>query len=236
MSHILLVEDDLALSDVLVFTLRRSGFRVTPVFDGEAALHSYAAALGSATAPDLVLLDLNLPKVDGLTVCKQMRAQGSTPIIILSVRSEDETIVTGLDSGADDYLVKPFSPTQLVARIRAVLRRAHVPTVSGRLTVGTLELERSRNQVLLSDGSTVRLTPLEVKLLETLMINAGQVMTADLLLNAVWGVDQADRNMLKQLVYRLRAKLNTALAGQVDIETIPGVGYVLNLEEPTRHT
>ena len=230
MSNILLVEDDLALSDVLVFTLRRGGFSVTPVFDGETALQSYAETAGTAAAPDLVLLDLNLPKVDGLTVCKRIRAQGRTPIIILSVRGEDETIVTGLDSGADDYLVKPFSPTQLVARIRAVLRRANVPTVAGKLAVGGLELDRSRNQALLADGSPIRLTPLEVKLLETLMINAGQVMTIDLLINAVWGVDQADRNMLKQLVYRLRTKLTAALTGRLDIETIPGVGYVLNAE------
>lgn len=231
MTTILLVEDDLSLSDVLAFALRRAGFDVVPLFDGEAALRTYEQLLGTANAPDLILLDLNLPKVDGLTVCRRIRSQGNTPIIILSVRNADETIVTGLESGADDYLVKPFSPTQLVARIRAVLRRANVPVSAGKLTIADLELDRSRNQVLVSDGTTIRLTSLEAKLLETLMINAGQVLPVDLLIQAVWGVDRADRNMLKQLVYRLRIKLEPVLHKSMEIETIPGVGYVLNHED-----
>lgn len=231
MTTILLVEDDLSLSDVLAFALRRAGFDVVPLFDGEAALRTYEQLLGTANAPDLILLDLNLPKVDGLTVCRRIRSQGNTPIIILSVRNADETIVTGLESGADDYLVKPFSPTQLVARIRAVLRRANVPVSAGKLTIADLELDRSRSQVLVSDGTTIRLTSLEAKLLETLMINAGQVLPVDLLIQAVWGVDRADRNMLKQLVYRLRIKLEPVLHKSMEIETIPGVGYVLNHED-----
>lgn len=229
MTKVLLVEDDLALSDVLVFTLRRAGFDVLPVNDGEAALATW-----ESQSPDLLVLDLNLPKLDGLSVCRRIRAasgpQAATPIIILSVRSADEAIVTGLDVGADDYVVKPFSPTQLVARIRAVLRRAHVPAVAGNLNVSGLLLERSRSQVQVGTAEPVRLTPLEVKLLETLMINAGQVMTVDLLINAVWGQDQGDRAMLKQLVYRLRSKLESVAAQPIPIETIPGVGYVLNLE------
>jgi DNA-binding response OmpR family regulator len=229
MTKVLLVEDDLALSDVHVFTLRRAGFEVSPVYDGEAALHAW-----ESQAPDLLLLDLNLPRLDGLSVCRRIRAgnspQAAIPIIILSVRSADESIVTGLEVGADDYMVKPFSPTQLVARIRAVLRRANVPTVTGNLNVSGLSLERSRNQVQVGEGEPVRLTPLEVKLLETLMIHAGQVMTADLLINAVWGQDQGDRAMLKQLVYRLRSKLENSASHPIPIETIPGVGYVLNVE------
>jgi DNA-binding response OmpR family regulator len=229
MTKVLLVEDDLALSDVLVFTLRRAGFEVSPVYDGAAALAAW-----ESTQPELLVLDLNLPKLDGLSVCRRIRMSGgpqaATPIIILSVRGADENIVTGLDIGADDYVVKPFSPTQLVARIRAVLRRAHVPTVAGNLHVSGLLLERSRSQVQVDDGATVRLTPLEVKLLESLMMHAGQVMTVELLINAVWGQDQGDRAMLKQLVYRLRAKLESAASQPVPIETIPGVGYVLNAE------
>jgi DNA-binding response OmpR family regulator len=146
------------------------------------------------------------------------------------VRGADDAIVTGLDVGADDYVVKPFSPTQLVARMRAVLRRANVPAVAGNLSVSGLLLERSRSQVQVDGAEPVRLTPLEVKLLETLMINAGQVMTVELLINAVWGQDQGDRAMLKQLVYRLRSKLESVGGEAVPIETIPGVGYVLNLE------
>lgn len=229
MTKVLVVEDDLALSDVLVFTLRRAGLEVVPVYDGEAALVAW-----ESQQPDLLVLDLNLPKLDGLSVCRRIRSfsgpQAATPIIILSVRGADENIVTGLDYGADDYIVKPFSPTQLVARIRAVLRRAHVPAVAGNLSVSGLVLERSRSQVQVGEGEPVRLTPLEVKLLETLMIHAGQVMTVELLINAVWGQDQGDRAMLKQLVYRLRSKLESAGEQPIPIETIPGVGYVLNVE------
>jgi DNA-binding response OmpR family regulator len=229
MTKVLLVEDDLALSDVLVFTLRRAGFEVSPVYDGEAALLAW-----ETQAPDLLVLDLNLPKLDGMSVCRRIRTatgpQAAIPIIILSVRSADDAIVTGLEIGADDYVVKPFSPTQLVARIRAVLRRANVPAVAGNLSVSGLHLERSRSQVQVGSAEPVRLTPLEVKLLETLMIHAGQVMTVDLLINAVWGQDQGDRAMLKQLVYRLRSKLEHVASNPIPIETIPGVGYVLNLE------
>ena len=122
---VLLVEDDLALSDVVSFTLRRAGYEVTVAYDGLAALEAF-----EATAPDLLLLDLNLPRLDGLGVCRRVRAVSEAPIIILSVRGEDEAVVRGLEMGADDYMVKPFSPTQLVARIRAVTRRAGVQAVS----------------------------------------------------------------------------------------------------------
>jgi DNA-binding response OmpR family regulator len=224
MAKVLLVEDDLALSDVLLFTLRRAGIEVLPVYDGEAALDAW-----QKQQPDLIVLDLNLPKLDGLNVCRRIRAasgpQATTPIIILSVRSADDSIVTGLEIGADDYVVKPFSPTQLVARVRAVLRRANVPAVAGALSVGGLRLERSRNQVQVGDGQPLRLTPLETKLLEALMLHAGQVMTVDLLITAVWGQDQGDRAMLKQLVYRLRNKLESASSAPLPIETIPGIGY-----------
>lgn len=232
MTHLLVIEDDLALSDVILFTLRRAGFAVTPAFDGEAALAAYAQA-----QPDLVLLDLNLPKLDGLAVCRQLRAQGSTPIIMLSVRNQDETIVQGLEMGADDYIVKPFSPTQLVARVRAVLRRAQTVPTAGNLSAGTLVLDRQRHEVQLpqtpesvgAGAARARLTPLEVKLLETLMLHTGQVLPADLLINAVWGIDGGDRAMLKQLIYRLRSKLDEHAPDAVQIETVPGVGYVLHV-------
>src|SRR5690606_17339162 len=130
---ILVVEDDLSLSDVLAFTLRRAGYVVVTAFDGVAALQQW-----EAEAPDLIVLDLNLPKLDGLAVCRQIRSQSSTPIIILSVRSDDEMIVRGLELGADDYVVKPFSPNQLVARIKAVARRAGVAETAGVLEVAGL--------------------------------------------------------------------------------------------------
>lgn len=221
--RILIVEDDLALSDVIAFTLRRGGFDVLTAYDGESALY-----LWQEEAPSLIVLDLNLPKVDGLTVCRQIRAESKTPIIILSVQGDDETIVKGLELGADDYIVKPFSPTQLVARIRAVLRRADVTPRAGQLEVGDLHLDRSRNEVQRGSQPAVRLTPLETRLLETLMINVGQVVTADQLISAVWGVDGGDRSMLKQLVYRLRTKLELDSTAQPQLETVPGIGYSLS--------
>ena len=174
--------------------------------------------------PDLILLDLNLPKLSGLEVCRRIRAESKTPIIILSVRGGDEDVVKGLELGADDYIVKPFSPSQLVARVRAVLRRAGAEVTPGKLEVGSFALERERNEVQRVGYPPVRLTPLEARLLEALMLNAGRVLTTDRLIAAVWGADGGDRAMLKQLVYRLRAKFDDPLH-DLPIETVPGIGY-----------
>lgn len=217
---ILVVEDDLSLSDVLAFTLRRAGYDVVTAFDGLAALEVWRSA-----QPELVVLDLNLPKLDGLAVCRRIRSEAQTPIIMLSVRSGDEAVVEGLELGADDYIVKPFSPTQLVARIRAVLRRAGIADATGALALAGLVFDRSRNELQRTDGAAVRLTPLEAKLLESLMLHAGQVLTNDALIAAVWGADGGDRAMLKQLVYRLRSKVDSAEGAESLIETVPGVGY-----------
>ena len=158
--------------------------------------------------PDLILLDLNLPRLDGLGVCRKVRAVSDVPIIILSVRAGDEAVVRGLEMGADDYMVKPFSPTQLVARIRAVMRRVGVSATPTTLAVGGLTLDRSRGEaVRLHDGAVIRLTALELKLLEALMLHPGQVLPSDTLITTVWGPEGGDRTMLKQLMYRLRAKI-----------------------------
>lgn len=218
---ILVVEDDLSLSDVLTFTLRRAGYEVVTAFDGLAALQ-----LWEEEDPDLMVLDLNLPKLDGLAVCRQIRSQSQTPIIILSVRGGDEAVVKGLELGADDYVVKPFSPSQLVARIKAVSRRAGVTDTTTVLQLAGLAFDRSRNEVQYQGGDSIRLTPLEARLLETLMLHAEQVLTSEALITAVWGVEGGDRKMLKQLVYRLRAKIDPDEASSL-IETIPGIGYSL---------
>ncbi len=217
---VLLVEDDLALSDVVAFTLRRAGYDVVAAYDGLAALELFESA-----APDLLLLDLNLPRLDGLGVCRRVRAGSDVPIIILSVRGEDEAVVRGLEMGADDYVVKPFSPTQLVARIRALMRRAGVVTTPGTLAAGGLLLDRSRGEARRGDQPPVRLTALELKLLEALMREPGRVLSADALITAVWGPEGGDRTMLKQLVYRLRAKIEEDAAQPAFIETVPGIGY-----------
>lgn len=223
---ILVVEDDLSLSDVLAFSLRRAGYEVVTAFDGLAALQ-----LWESENPDLLVLDLNLPKLDGLAVCRQIRSQAQTPIIILSVRSSDEAVVKGLEYGADDYVIKPFSPTQLVARIKAVSRRAGLTETANVLQVAGLMFDRSRNEVQRRDAEPIRLTPLEARLLERLMLHVGQVLTSDALITAVWGNEGGDKTMLKQLVYRLRSKMMPDGADSPEsaspIETIPGVGYSL---------
>ena len=222
--RVLVVEDDLALSDVVSFTLRRAGYEVTAAYDGLAVVEAFEQVL-----PDLILLDLNLPRLDGLGVCRKVRAVSDVPIIILSVRAGDEAVVRGLEMGADDYMVKPFSPTQLVARIRAVMRRVGVSATPTTLAVGGLTLDRSRGEaVRLHDGAVIRLTALELKLLEALMLHPGQVLPSDTLITTVWGPEGGDRTMLKQLMYRLRAKIEVDASSPVTIETVPGIGYAFN--------
>ena len=216
---ILVVEDDLPLADVISFTLRRAGFTVLNAYNGQTAVDLWAEE-----QPSLVLLDLNLPKRDGMSVCRHIRAHGDTPIIILSVRNSDEVVVEALEVGADDYVVKPFSTSQLVARVRAVLRRTGTTPTPGVLETPDLQFDRSRNEVQRPGTEPLRLTPLESRLLEALMINQGQVLTNDTLITTVWGADGADRSMLKQLVYRLRTKLEKEATKPI-IETIPGIGY-----------
>lgn len=230
----LIVDDDCVLADVLAFTLRREGFEIILAHDGATALQRFAEE-----APDLVVLDVNLPRLDGFSVCRQMRAQADTPIILLTVRGEEDDIVRGLALGADDYLTKPFSPRQLVARIHAVLRRSRAGQRTAPVVqrVGDLVLDTSRREIRLmrgaEPGEPVSLTALECRLLSYLMLNAGHVLTADAIIDHVWGAAGADRDMLRQLVRRLRSKIKELgdssgePAGLPVIETIPGIGYGL---------
>ena len=217
----LVVDDDLALADVVAFTFRRAGFDVIMAHDGFAAIERW-----KAESPDLIILDLNLPKLDGLSVCRQVRAQDTTPIIILSVRGEEDDIVKGLELGADDYVVKPFSPRQVIARAEAVLRRAGAPPLSpDPLVVGNLMLDPSRFEVHRDGELLAKLTHLECKLLEILMLNRGRVLLGDSLIDHVWGPASGSKEMLKQLMYRLRRKIETDPANPEYLETVPGVGY-----------
>jgi DNA-binding response OmpR family regulator len=222
---VLIVEDDLALSDVLAFTLRHAGFETITAHNGLDGL-----ALWQTEDPDLIVLDLNLPGLDGLTVCRRIRAAAQTPIVILSVRGSESEVVQGLELGADDYVVKPFSPRELVARLRAVARRSRQVPDGGALAIAGLVLDRTRNEVSRDGGEAIRLTPLEAGLLEVLMLNAGRVLSSDALVTAVWGIEGGDRAMLKQLVYRLRAKIEPDPAQPRFVETVPGVGYGLVAE------
>lgn len=228
----LIVDDDLALADVVSFTLRRAGYEVIVAHDGQAALERWRE-----DKPDFLVLDLNLPKLSGLEVCQRIRREADTPILILSVRDEDDDVVELLKAGADDYIVKPFSPRQLVARVDTVLRRAGAArTVSDRFTAGDLTLDVSRGELGAGEQKVLRLTPLESQLLQTLMLNKDHVLPADTLIDHVWGPNGGDRAMLKQLVYRLRAKIET-LSSNTRIETVTGIGYSLSVSaNPARPT
>lgn len=229
----LIVDDDRVLADVLAFTLRREGFEVIQAFDGETALQRW-----EQEQPDLIVLDINLPRLDGFAVCRRIREVGDTPILLLTVRSDEDDIIHGLELGADDYVAKPFSPRQLVARANAVLRRAGRLTAPALRQVGALALDPSRRELRAEQGEPVSLTPLESRLLDYLILNAGHVLTAEAIISHVWGVDGGDRDMLRQLVRRLRAKLSSAYEGtssgpdsdnQAIIETVPGLGYGLTM-------
>ena len=222
----LIVDDDRVLADVVAFALRREGFQVIQAFDGLTALQRWAE-----DKPDLIVLDVNLPKVDGFTVCQRIRKESDTPIILLTVRSEDDDIVYGLDLGADDYIAKPFSPRQLVARAHAVLRRTGQNSVYSPIQAGDLSLASTQREVRIGDGDPVSLTSLEGRLLHYLMINAGQVMTIDAIIDHVWGPQGGDRDMLRQLVRRLRSKIELDPAQPKYIRTVPGLGYGLLVSE-----
>lgn len=221
---ILVVDDDRVLADVVAFTLRREGFEVIQAYDGESALRRW-----SEQVPDLIVLDINLPKLDGFKVCQRIRQQSDTPIIMLTVRGEEDDIIQGLELGADDYIPKPFSPRQLVARAHAVLRRAgKVPTPTT-LEAGDLILDLNRRVVVISQGNGISLTRLESRLLEYLIINKGHVLTTEAIIGHVWGAEGGDRDMLRQVVHRLRSKIEPDPSQPIYIETVPGVGYGLTI-------
>ena len=217
----LIVDDDRVLADVVAFTLRREGFEVIQAYDGATGLARWASE-----QPDLVVLDVNMPKVDGFEVCRRIRAQADTPILLLTVRGEEDDIVAGLEIGADDYIVKPFSPRQLVARAKAILRRSGGQPTPTEMFSGDLSFAPAKREVILSpEADPVSLTPLESRLLECLLLNAGQVLTFDTIINQVWGAGGADRDMLRQLIRRLRAKIEPDPSQPTYIQTVPGLGY-----------
>lgn len=218
---VLIVDDDRTLSDLVAFTLRREGYETIQAFDGEAALMRWRD-----DQPDLIVLDVNLPKKDGFTVCRTIRReQDEIPIIMLTVRDEEDDMVTGLELGADDYIHKPFSPRQLMARVQALLRRAGKTHTSTVRKAKDLTLEPNRREVRIDNGPPISLTALENRLLDYMMANAGHVLPNEAIINQVWGVDGGDRDMLRQLVRRLRSKIEPDPANPMYIETIPGLGY-----------
>ena len=216
----LVVDDDRVLADVVAFTLRREGYQVILAYDGDSALKRWADE-----EPDLIVLDINLPILDGFTVLKRIREQADTPILLLTVRSEEDDIVHGLEIGADDYITKPFSPRQLVARSKAIMRRHYQTPAAPIRQVGELTFNPSLREVNIGQGDPISLTPLEGRLLDYLMLNAGQVLTTDAIIDHVWSPGGGDRDMIRQLVRRLRRKIESDPTHPTIIKTIPGLGY-----------
>jgi DNA-binding response OmpR family regulator len=219
---ILVVDDDLELLGLIGFALRQAGYLVVQAGDGPKALEVF-----EQEQPDLAILDVNLPGMSGFDVCRHIREQATTPVILLTVRNSEEDQVTGLDLGADDYLTKPFSPRMLLARVRALLRRAGVERISTH-TAGDLALDVETQSVSMSGGDAVRLTNREFRLLQYLLANAGHTVSTEQLTRHVWGYEGiGDRQLLKQLVHRLRQKIERDPADPRHLITISGVGYQL---------
>jgi two-component system response regulator RegX3 len=220
---ILVVEDEEAFVDALTVGLKREGFRVHVARDGAEALDLF-----DLTHPDLVLLDVMLPRVSGIDVCRQLRSRSKVPIIMVTAKGSEIDTVVGLEIGADDYVTKPYRLRELVARMRAVLRRApaDAPVLSGAaIEVGDVLLDPERHEVLIR-GEHVSLPLKEFELLGLLLENAGRVLTRDTLIDRVWGSDYVgDTKTLDVHVKRLRAKVEPDPSNPRHIVTIRGLGY-----------
>jgi DNA-binding response OmpR family regulator len=223
---ILVVDDDPDLLAIVGFALTQAGFAVVKAIDVPAAIRAFEAEM-----PDLAILDVNLPGGSGFDVCKALRQQSRVPIMMLTARGEEEDLVRALDLGADDYLTKPFSPRTLLARVRALLRRAGLEA-SGSMTAGPLQLDLEAHSLRVADGTTVKLTKLETRLLQILIANVGHVVGTERLLSHVWGHrGSGDRQLLKQLVHRLRQKIEADPAQPTLLRTESGAGYRLTAGE-----
>ena len=224
---VLVVEDEPDIRNLIVHHLTRDGFRCRAVASGAEALQRVRAAI-----PDLVVLDLMLPGMDGLDVCRRLRsdpASAGVPIIMLTAKADEVDRILGLEMGADDYVVKPFSPKELVARVRAVLRRARPAPAGALLSGGAITLDAARHHVTVA-GAPVELTPKEFDLLHALLESAGRVLSRERLLNKVWGYARADEIESRTVdvhVRRLRAKLG---AESRRIATVKSIGYRFETE------
>ncbi len=218
-SRILVVDDDHAIAEMVGIVLRGKGFDVVTAPDGASALDAF-----DRVGPDLVLLDLMLPGMDGIEVCRELRRRSGVPVIMLTARSDTSDVVEGLEAGADDYLTKPFEPDELVARIRARVRRAAAPTTE-RLSIGDLRIDVDGHEVRRGDR-VIPLTPLEFDLLVQLARKPWQVFTREALLREVWGYrHSADTRLVNVHVQRLRSKVEKDVEHPRVILTVRGVGY-----------
>ena len=218
-AKILVVDDDEALSEMIGIVLRNDGFEPTFCADGSQALAAFRSA-----RPDLVLLDLMLPGIDGIEVCRAIRAESDTPIVMLTAKSDTSDVVRGLESGADDYVPKPFKPAELVARVRARLREGEQKAPET-LRIADLTVDVAGHRVS-RDGKDIALTPLEFDLLVALARKPWQVFTREMLLEEVWGYrHQADTRLVNVHVQRLRSKVEVDPDNPAVVLTVRGVGY-----------
>ncbi|WP_022886079.1 response regulator transcription factor [Glaciibacter superstes] len=222
MTHILLVEDESALSEPLSYLLEREGYEVTIAADGPTALAEFDR-LGA----DLILLDLMLPGIPGTEVCREIRTRSSVPIIMLTAKDSEVDIVVGLELGADDYVTKPYSSRELLARIRAVMRRQieQDNEDDGVLTAGTVRMDIERHTVAVN-GTEVPMPLKEFELLELLMRNAGRVLTRGQLIDRVWGTDYfGDTKTLDVHIKRIRSRIEETSSEPTMLVTVRGLGY-----------
>jgi DNA-binding response OmpR family regulator len=223
---ILIADDDRDLLSLIAFALMQAGYLVVRASDGPSAISAF-----EVESPDLVLLDINMPGASGFQVCEVIRAKSRVPIMMLTVRGEEEDLVRALELGADDYLNKPFSPRTLLARIKALLRRAGIESSGAPVAAGQVSLDLDEHTVRIAMGEPVRLTKLELRLLQMLLANAGRTVNSDRLLVQVWGHrNSGDRQLLKQLVHRLRQKIERDPANPAVLQTAAGSGYKLVVE------
>jgi two-component system, OmpR family, phosphate regulon response regulator PhoB len=225
--HILVVEDEDALSELLQYNLKKEGFRVSVAADGEEAL-----MLVEERQPDVVILDWMLPKISGIEVCRRLRGRQESrnlPIIMLTARGEETDRIRGLDTGADDYIVKPFLMKELFARVRAVLRRIRPGLAEDTVQAGDITMDRVAHKVLRS-GQDIHLGPTEFRLLDYFMQHPGRVFSREQLLDAVWGSDvYVETRTVDVHIGRLRKALNK-VGGTDPIRTVRSAGYALNPE------
>ncbi|WP_104127616.1 response regulator transcription factor [Cryobacterium sp. Y57] len=223
MTRILLVEDESALSEPLSFLLEREGYEVVVAEDGPSAINEF-----DQNGTDLILLDLMLPGIPGTEVCREIRTRSTVPIIMLTAKDSEIDIVVGLELGADDYVTKPYSTRELVARIRAVLRRHEdqsAADVDTMLTAGTVSMDVERHAVAVS-GELVNMPLKEFELLEFLLRNAGRVLTRGQLIDRVWGTDYfGDTKTLDVHIKRIRSRIEAAPSEPVMLVTVRGLGY-----------
>lgn len=222
---VLVVEDEPAQAEMLSYNLEKEGFRVTLVGDGEEGL-----LMARETLPDAIVLDWMLPGLSGIEVCRQLRGDGTTreiPILMLTARGEEEDRVRGIETGADDYVVKPYSPREVVARIKALLRRANPALANEALEYAGIAMDLAQHKVS-RDGRSIHLGPTEFRLLKTLMEKPGRVYSRERLLDMVWGRDvYVEDRTVDVHIRRLRKALNENDAVDV-IRTVRGEGYAID--------